>query len=430
MKIRKTSDVYGVSNEAVLSYIEREDVDDLFINGITQNKHIIVFGSSKQGKSALVNKHLPEDQLVRINCVPKSQPSDIYKSILRQLNVEFELESSTQTTIGFSGKGGLKAKVKVPMVAEIEGSLGGQADKTKQTTVKTQTIEYNLELPQDISEILKKIGFRYRIVLENFHYLDEETQRELAFHLRNFEDYNVLFVILGIWREKNRLAQYNGDLLDRLIEIPVEPWRKQDFERVVKEGQPLLNVSFEKIIERMTDESFDSIGVFQELCKECCIAAGVKETQEQTVLIEESHLEESINKKLEDYSGRHIRSIESFIEQKTKSSEKMPLFLAYYFISELLSQEFEDIVKGMKRKQIQENIQKVHHRPEDVRASDMSNFLHNIKDNQLKKNITPPIFDYDLSIRTLKIIDSTFYFFIRNYDCKELIQELDKPEGI
>jgi hypothetical protein len=375
MKIRKTSDVYGVSNEAVLSYIEREDVDDLFINGITQNKHIIVFGSSKQGKSALVNKHLPEDQLVRINCVPKSQPSDIYKSILRQLNVEFELESSTQTTIGFSGKGGLKAKVKVPMVAEIEGSLGGQADKTKQTTVKTQTIEYNLELPQDISEILKKIGFRYRIVLENFHYLDEETQRELAFHLRNFEDYNVLFVILGIWREKNRLAQYNGDLLDRLIEIPVEPWRKQDFERVVKEGQPLLNVSFEKIIERMTDESFDSIGVFQELCKECCIAAGVKETQEQTVLIEESHLEESINKKLEDYSGRHIRSIESFIEQKTKSSEKMPLFLAYYFISELLSQEFEDIVKGMKRKQIQENIQKVHHRPEDVRASDMSNFL-------------------------------------------------------
>ena len=430
MEIRKTSEVYGVSNEEILSYIEREDVDDLFVNGIDENKHIIVFGSSKQGKSALVNKHLSEDKLVRINCVPKSQPSDIYKSILRQLNVEFDLETSSQTTIGYSGKGGLKAKVKVPLVADIEGELGGQAERKKQTTVKTQTIEYNLELPQDISEILKKIGFEYRIVLENFHYLDEETQRELAFHLRNFEDYNVLFVILGIWREKNRLAQYNGDLQDRLIEIPVEPWEKEDFERVVKVGEPLLNVNFDKVLERLTGESFDSIGVFQELCKECCLLAGVKETQSQTVTIEESHLDEAIQKKLGDYSGRHIRSIESFIEQKTKSSDKTPLFLAYYFIGVLLSQEFDDIVKGMKRRQIQEGIQRVHHRPDDVRASDMSNFLHNIKDNQLKKNITPPIFDYDLSIRTLKIIDSTFYFFLRNFNCKELLEELDKPEGI
>lgn len=430
MKINKTSEVFGVSNEEILSYIERKDVDDLFINGVTQNKHIIVFGSSKQGKSALVNKHLSEEKLVRINCVPKSQPSDIYKSILRQLNVQFELDTSTQTTIGFGGKGGLKAKVKVPLVVEIEGDLEGDATKTQQTTVKTQTVEYNLELPQDLSEILKKIGFQNRIVLENFHYLDEETQRELAFHLRNFEDYNVLFVILGIWREKNRLAQYNGDLQDRLIEIPVEPWEKKDFERVIKEGEPLLNVNFDKVLKRLTTESFDSIGVFQELCKESCLAANVKETQKQTIVIEETHLNEAINKKLEDYSGRHIRSIESFIQQTTKSSEKIPLFLAYYFINLLLTEKFEDIVDGMKRKQIQENIQKVHHRPDDVRASDMSNFLHNIKENQLKKNITPPIFDYDLSIRTLKIIDSTFYFFIRNYDCSELLEELDKPEGI
>lgn len=430
MKIRKTSEVYGVSNEEILSYVEREDVDDLFINGISENKHIIVFGSSKQGKSALVNKHLSEDKLVRINCVPKSQPSDIYKSILRQLDVEFDLETTTQTSIGFGGKGGLKAKVKIPLVADLEGELGGQADRKKQTTVRTQTIEYNLELPQDISEILKKIGFENRIVLENFHYLDEETQRELAFHLRNFEDYNVLFVILGIWREKNRLAQYNGDLQDRLIEVPVEPWQKEDFKRVVQEGEPLLNVNFNEVLNRLTGESFDSIGVFQELCKECCFSAGVKETIEETVTIKDCHLDEAIQKKLGDYSGRHIRSIESFIEQKTKSSEKTPLFLAYYFITILLSQEFEDVVKGMKRKQIQENIQKVHHRPDDVRASDMSNFLHNIKDSQLKKNITPPIFDYDLSIRTLKIIDSTFYFFLRNYDCGELLEELDRPEGI
>lgn len=428
--VKKTSEVFGVSNEEIESYIEREKVDDIFQNGLTQNKHIIVFGSSKQGKTALINKHLPEEMLIRINCVPESRPIDIYKSLLRQLDVEFEEENSTQTIIGFEGRGGLKVKVKIPILAEVEGSTGGSASSQSTKTVKTKTIEFNLELPQDISEILKSIKFKRRIVLENFHYLEESTQRDLAFHLRIFEDYNILFVILGIWREKNRLAQYNGDLQDRLIEIPVEPWEHQDFKRVIGEGEPLLNVSFFNIEEQLIQESFDSIGVFQELCKESCLAAGVSETMDETIYLTSDHLKTAIQKKLSDYSGRHIRSLESFIQQKAKSSDKTPLFLAYYFIQVLLNEQFDDVIAGMKRKQIQEKIQGLHHRPEDVRPSDMSNFLHNIKESQVKKSIIPPLFDYDLSIRTLKIIDSTFYFFLRNYDCKEFADEMDRPEGI
>lgn len=427
---KKVSEVFGVSNEEIASYIERKEVDDEFQKGLTQNKHIIIFGSSKQGKTAVTNKHLEEKSLVRINCVPESKPIDIYKSLLRQLNIEFEEEKTLQTTIGFGGKGGVKAKVKIPIIVEVEATAQASGDKSTTKNIKTKSIEYNLELPQDISEILKKINFKKRIVLENFHYLEEETQRDLSFHLRLFEDYNILFVILGIWREKNRLAQYNGDLQDRLIEIPVEPWKHEDFNRVIKEGEPLLNVSFDEISHKLIEESFDSIGVFQELCKEVCIAAGVFITQTKTFVLKQEHLEIAVKKKLEDYSGRHIRSIESFVQQKAKSSDKTPLYLAYYFISIVLTEKFDDIVDGLKRKQIQDKIQLIHHRPSDVRPSDMSNFLHNIKEGQIKRAIVPPIFDYDMSIRTLKIIDSTFYFFLRNYDCKELFEELDKPEGI
>ncbi|MEP5913139.1 MAG: hypothetical protein ABJ277_06690, partial [Flavobacteriaceae bacterium] len=118
--MKNTIEVYGVSNEEVDSYIERSEVDDLFINGVSQNKHIIVFGSSKQGKTALTNKHLKEDELLRINCVPESRPVDIYKSILRQSRIEFEVEKSTQTSIGFDGKGGFKAKVKIPLIADAQ----------------------------------------------------------------------------------------------------------------------------------------------------------------------------------------------------------------------------------------------------------------------------------------------------------------------
>ena len=112
----------------------------------------------------------------------------------------------------------------------------------------------------------------------------------MAFHLRVFEDYNILFIVLGIWREKNRLAQFNGDLQDRLIEIPVEPWSKEHFETVAKRGGEILNVSFENILDEIVENSFDSIGVFQEICKECCLSSNADSDLNNLTLIKQEHL--------------------------------------------------------------------------------------------------------------------------------------------
>ncbi|WP_454258266.1 hypothetical protein [Pseudoxanthomonas mexicana] len=52
--------------------------------------------------------------------------------------------------------------------------------------------------------------------MENFHYLTDEVQQQFAFDLRAFQELGVRFVILGVWREQNRLAQFNGDLLGKV----------------------------------------------------------------------------------------------------------------------------------------------------------------------------------------------------------------------
>lgn len=426
----KTIDVFGVSNSNIASYIQREDVDTRFLEGLQRNKHIIVFGSSKQGKTALTNKHLKESDFVRINCSPETAPIDIYKSILRQLKVEFEEEKMTKTSDESSGKIGIKVKVKIPFLGDSGANteVAGKSSSSEQS--KYKPVEYNLALPQDISEILKSTGFSKRIILENFHYLDESAQKDMAFHLRIFEDYNILFIVLGIWREKNRLAQFNGDLQDRLIEIPVEPWKKEHFEEVVQVGETLLNVSFTNVLGNIIDNSFDSIGVFQELCKECCLASGIESKQDKLQLIKRENLSAAIERKVEDYSSRHIRSLETFVEQKAKKADEVPLYIAYYFTKYLFSLSSFAIEAGLKRSDIQQGIQEIHHRPKDLRPSDMSYFLHNLTSNQIRKNIIPPLFDYDRSTRKLKVIDSTLYFFLRNIDKNELFEEFDKPAGI
>lgn len=171
--ILKTNEVFGVSNDTIQTYVQRDKVDYLFIEGLTKNKHIIIYGASKQDKTSLTNKHLKPEQYIRVNCSPNSQPTDLYRSILRQLNIEFEESRETTTTIGGEAKAGVKANVKIPFLVSVEaiGETGGSIDRENKKSYKT--VEFNLELSQDISELLRQVNFDKRIILENFHYLNE-----------------------------------------------------------------------------------------------------------------------------------------------------------------------------------------------------------------------------------------------------------------
>lgn len=422
--------VFGVSNANIETYVERERVDNLFIEGLSKNKHIIIYGASKQGKTALTNKHLNEEQFIRVNCSPSATMQDIYNSVVRQLNVDIVDSKETKSTIGGEVKIGVLASIKIPFLGKGEVSGETFANSSKEDVTSYKVVEYNLSLAQDLSELLRDLNFTKRIILENFHYLSEDIQKQLAIDLRIFEDYNILFIVLGIWREKNRLAQYNGDLIDRMIEIPVEPWERTDLKKIIDLGLPLLNVSFENVVEELIDTCFDSVGVFQELCKEACYDAKVKETSENIVYITENNINKAIEKKLNDYSSRHIRCIETFVEQVTNSTGEVPLYIPYYFIKILLNEDFDEVTKGLKRRNIQDKIKEIHHRKDDVRASDMGYFLKTLVSNQIKKSISPPLFDYDLSTTSVKIIDSTFYFFLKNCDKDEILAFIPVPNRL
>lgn len=217
---------------------------------------------------------------------------------------------------------------------------------------------------------------------------------------------------------------------DRVIEIPVEPWEHTDLLKIISKGEEVLNVSFDSIKEHLLQACFDSVGVFQELCKEVCIAANIFKTSPQLTKFTIAHLRLAIEKKLSDYSGRHIRSLEALAEQKIKSSSETPLYIPYYFVQVIFKQPFENIQKGIRRRVLQEKIKELHHRKEDVRSSDMGYFLTNLVESQRKKNITPPIFDYDINTFSVKIIDSTFYFFLQNCNREEILEEFPTPIGL
>ncbi|MCF7556930.1 hypothetical protein [Pseudomonas petrae] len=252
----------------------------------------------------------------------------------------------------------------------------------------------------------------------------------MAYDLRVFQDLGVIFIVLGIWREANRLVQFNGDLLDRVTEVPVEPWTDGDFIKVIEKGSALLKVNFSNVMKDLINSTFDSVGVLQELCKQCCIAAGVNETATKEVFITQDHLSTALEIKSGEYGGRHIRNFESFVDITRKTSNqsgKPSLAFPYYFINLLLTTDLTNIENGLSRSSLLIGIRKIHHRPDDVRSGDLGAFLHNITQHQINKRIQPPFVDYDRGSKLLKIIDSSLYFFLRHCDREGILADIPHP---
>jgi len=128
--IYKTADVFGVKSKLIASYVERLEVDNKFKDAITDGNEVIVYGSSKQGKTSLILKHLNENDYVKVECSPQTQTQtiDIYKSILRQLDITFQESETVESSIEHGGKIAANFKVKIPLF--IDSSIGGEvADK-------------------------------------------------------------------------------------------------------------------------------------------------------------------------------------------------------------------------------------------------------------------------------------------------------------
>lgn len=426
----RTTDIFGVKSKLIASYIERDAVDTRFNEAIKDGNEVIVYGSSKQGKTSLILKHLGVESYVKVECSPQTQPVDIYKSILRQLNIGFIESETIESSYERGAKIEAGFKIKIPFFGNTNVGAEIADNKLDNKSTKETYVEYNLTLAQDVSELLKSYNIDKYIVIENFHYLELDVQETLAYDLRVFQDHHIIFIILGIWREANRLIQFNGDLLDRITEVPVEPWSKEDFKKVIEKGSELLNVDFSEVVEQLIDDSFDSIGVVQEIAKGCCLEAGVTETCTNTVSIKKEHLSSALKKKASEYGVRHIRNFEAFVDIARKTSNqsgKPSLAFPYYFIKLLLIHDFDAIEKGLSRSTLLEAIRDIHHRREDVRSGDLGAFLHNLTQHQINKKIQPPFVDYDRGGKTLKIIDSSLYFFLKHCKRQEILDDIPNP---
>lgn len=270
-KAREVSEVFGISTEvSEYSYVNRSELDDKLKNFLRTNYHIVIKGDSKTGKSWLRQRIL--DNPVIVQCRLNMNLSDIYKAALSALGIKLTI--SQQTENSFSGEISASTDVGLGVLAKVRAKLGMQS--THKSTEEKIDLTQGVDNLKYVSELINASG--RRLVIEDFHYLNEKTREELAYDLKTMWDYKCYAVIIGVWAEDNLLLRLNKDLLARTREVPIR-WSDDDLRKILDKGSTALNLELgSEVKSELISISYGNAGILQRLTQDALMEAGFLES--------------------------------------------------------------------------------------------------------------------------------------------------------
>lgn len=422
-EVRRLPEVFGVSREIPLTYQTRPYVDGKLVNSLYRDKHLVVFGGSKQGKTSLRKHNLKPSDYVVVQSGNSMTIGQIYASILKEAGAVIEVSEKSTTRgekklrVEFLAAGGL------PFIAKAEGKGAAEFSQATDSTSERRHLEIDPSDPNDVIRVLQDMNFKKFIVLEDFHYLSEDVQRQVAMDLKAFHEKSSLcFIVVGVWLESNRLVLYNGDLGGRLIPIEADRWEQADLEAIITSGEQLLNVHFPNDVRwAILSSAQGNVGILQETCYRLCEDQGITHTCEATVDVGSAEEVTAIVQELaREQSGRYQNFLTQFIEGLVKSELEMYRWIAYVIINSSSS----DLRRGLKAFEVFTRMQLVHPYRERLRFNNVLQAIKNIGKLQHQKKVQPVILDFDSSANLLRIVDSGFTLFLDSQDKQRLLEAI------
>jgi hypothetical protein len=417
----KTSDVYGIGRDLPLNYVVRPAVDGALVDNLTRDKHLVIYGSSKQGKTSLRKHCLQDDDYIVVHCSNKWAIGDLNAAILKRAGFELT-QSTTKTTTG-------KNKILAVFKAQVLGigvEAGGETEKTVAAAVTKAPLELD---PDDVNDIITALaGFSKYVVLEDFHYLSIEAQKDFAVALKAFHEQSSLcFIIVGVWLEESRLTVYNGDLTGRILGINADRWKRSELEEVISAGEALLNVRFaDSFKSALLDKCLDAVYIVQEACFQACANKGIHFTQNITVdLGQDIDVPSIIRDVVNQQTGRY----NSFVTQFAAGFQDTSLQMYKWLLYPVLTASDAMLDEGLKYRWMRDVLRLNHPEGKALNLGNLTQALQSTASLQVKKDIKPIVLDYDQTNLKLNVVDRGFLIWIANQNRSELLELAELPSA-
>lgn len=410
--------VFGVIRSVPETYVARES-DKKLKSALYDGKHIVIRGDTKQGKTCLRKVVLPDEACIVATCQKEWSFADLNKNILRRAGAK---TIEVTTDVGKQGKisprfGGNLGIVKVDVAVDVGGNVNRK--------ILQKEFEINFDDMGDVIEVLKASTDKKFIILDDFHTLTQTVQYSFASAVKAaFEDSDYTFVVVGVWRDDNRLVKLNGDLQGRVVDVPVAQWSRDELLEVIKKGEDLLKVRIDEDFKRkIVFACYGSVFIVQEACKRLCMRNDIYETQTFSNRIgNERAAEEILGEIAEEMTARYGTFIADFLKLGSHTADRVNVEDYISIINVLLLSPMDRLFNGINFSDILEFKRRSFSRKKDFERS-LRSALIEIGHCQSAMQYNPVILGYDGGSARLEIVDRGFLFWLSRTDRRRLLND-------
>lgn len=236
----------------------------------------LLTGSSKTGKTTLYNKVLKNNELVPlvVRCNETIDANEFWKRPLEVVDFRRikEIQNAEEIEISTSGKigGSIGWKWLAGLIGEV--SLGLKGTKTE---IEIREAIVSKPSPSHLIPLLNNSNAV--LVVEDFHYLTEETQKHIFQQWKSFTDEGVSVIVVGTTHHGVDLAYANSDLIGRIQQIELKRWSFVDLKQIAIKGFAKLKIDLpEQAVDTIAKESVGLPIIAQQAYAQLFIDKGFK----------------------------------------------------------------------------------------------------------------------------------------------------------
>lgn len=268
----------------------------------------VVAGKSKLGKTVLVNRKFPSNEVIFI------QEQDLKdKSIEEVIHEKLGIAKTTKTTtskskynFGFESEVGMGTPNFFDFL-KLRGAIKSNTDHQEIEDV-TQIIPSNLfQLAMDFL-----IDNNIKLIFDDFHYINPQQQKDIIHRLKEPISRGLHVILILIPMRQNQPIEVETDMKGRVQYVEVPAWSNEELGYIASKGFKELNAEIsEKLLTSFVENSFKNPFLMQKICAQYCLAKGIKERSKEKISFKyDKHEVEKIYKSIntgEDETVRKLR---------------------------------------------------------------------------------------------------------------------------
>ena len=275
--IYDATDVFTPTEVPTVTYVYRQDKDlesQLKLAVKTPGLIVSLSGPSKSGKTVLMKRVIPSDDLITVSGASIKTPDQLWDRVLNWMDAPIETSTKSAATATLEGGGKAGGKVKLPLVGEGGAEANAKAGLAGTSEVSSKFGRHGID------QVVREIGgSSFTIFIDDYHYMAKETQQEVARQIKEAAEKGVRICTASVPHRADDVVRGNPELRGRVKAIDFEYWQLSEVVQIAEAGFPALGITLSRgVIEALAKEAFGSPQLMQSMCLQACYQLAVERT--------------------------------------------------------------------------------------------------------------------------------------------------------